>query len=232
MIHRPIREPSPSRVDEQVRDSLYDLLDSEERIDSSRIDVAVHDGSVTLSGAVNNRRSKRLANLTMRQAAGIHEVHDELRVARSPIVSVHQLNGYLRGELAAVDTFCMALDRLGLSPSARRDLKRCARSHAARAAFLRDEITQREAIPATSSGAWGWFARALEGGARIVGVKTVIALLEHGEARGLARYQASVAKLGPASRDDARTRLLRAQRASYATIAALTRKIDSSHRGD
>jgi hypothetical protein len=106
--------------------------------------------------------------------------------------SVDQLNHYLRGEISAVETYRMALDKVDPGSPARGELEACLQSHQARVILLQDAIVAAGGTPAESSGPWGVFAKAVEGGARILGDKAAVAALEEGEDHGLKDYQADV----------------------------------------
>ena len=68
-------------------------------------------------------------------------------------------------------------------------------SHEARAERIRAAIVQVGGEPAHTSGAWGLFARAVAGGARVVGWKAVINTLEEGEDHGLKDYKDALSHL-------------------------------------
>lgn len=71
---------SPDRLKEQV----CDLLEQHGEIDASDIDVKVEeDCTVTLSGNVDSRRTKRLAEDLAESVAGIRDVQNHLRVQSS-----------------------------------------------------------------------------------------------------------------------------------------------------
>src|SRR6478736_9068479 len=55
--------------------------------------------------------------------------------------TVATLNGFLRGEISAVETYRQALDKLQSSPS-RMELEECRRSHAQRVERLRQEVVR------------------------------------------------------------------------------------------
>ena len=106
--------------------------------------------------------------------------------------SIEKLNHYLRGEIAAVETYRMALDKLDKASTARSELESCLRSHQARVILLQDAIVVAGGTPAESSGPWGVFAKAVEGGARILGDKLAVSALEEGEDHGLKDYKADL----------------------------------------
>lgn len=97
------------------------------------------------------------------------------------------LNGLLRGEISAVETYTQAIKRLdapGLVPG----LQECQSAHQERVMKLRDKIASLGGQPSESSGAWGAFAKFMEGAATVAGDKPSISLLEEGEDHGLKAY--------------------------------------------
>jgi hypothetical protein len=111
--------------------------------------------------------------------------------------SIDQLNSFLRGEMSAVETYQMALDKLDKTSTARDELLVNLKSHQDRVMSLRDAIVALGGTPANSSGPWGAFAKAVEGTAKALGDKATIAALEEGEDHGLKDYKADVDKLAP-----------------------------------
>jgi hypothetical protein len=115
--------------------------------------------------------------------------------------TVDTLNGFLRGEISAVETYRQAIEKLHTT-SYSAELENCHRSHEQRVQLLRDQVRTMGGTPAEGSGAWGGFARLVEGGAKLFGEKAAIAALEEGEDHGLELYRKELEKL------DARTRAL------------------------
>jgi hypothetical protein len=103
--------------------------------------------------------------------------------------NVEQLNSFLRGELSAVETYRMALDKLDATSVARTEVQQCLQSHEERVSMLRDAIITAGGTPADSSGPWGMFAKAVEGTAKVFGEKAAIAALEEGEDHGIKDYK-------------------------------------------
>ena len=68
------------RADERIREDVCELLTRSEYLDASNIEVAVRDGTVTLSGAVQDRRSKRMAEDISQDASGVKDVQNQIRV--------------------------------------------------------------------------------------------------------------------------------------------------------
>ena len=69
---------SDERITEEVNDRLYRHPD----IDASDIDVTVVEAEVTLSGTVDDRRAKYLAEDLVDQVMGVKEVNNQLRVRK------------------------------------------------------------------------------------------------------------------------------------------------------
>lgn len=68
------------RSDERIRESVSEALADHDHIDATHIQVAVKDGEVTLSGTVEDRRMKRLAEDCVEQVSGVKEVQNNIRV--------------------------------------------------------------------------------------------------------------------------------------------------------
>jgi osmotically-inducible protein OsmY len=68
------------RSDERIREDISDRLMASEWIDASEIEVAVSRGEVTLSGMVDDRSAKRLAEDIVEDVMGVREVMNQLRV--------------------------------------------------------------------------------------------------------------------------------------------------------
>ncbi len=100
--------------------------------------------------------------------------------------AIKALGSLLRGELAAVETYGLAIDHFGTD--APPELAQCRDSHAQRVTLLRDRICQMGGIPDAHSGTWGRFVHIVERGAQLIGRKSALAALEEGEAIGLAAY--------------------------------------------
>jgi demethoxyubiquinone hydroxylase (CLK1/Coq7/Cat5 family) len=134
--------------------------------------------------------------------------------------SVDKLNEFLRGELSAVETYRQALEKIE-SGGTRLQLEQCRRSHEERVALLRQSIATSGGQPASTSGAWGSFAKLAEGGAKVFGEKAAIAALEEGEDHGLKLYRNDVEKLDATARELVRTDLLPAQERTHRALSDL-----------
>jgi hypothetical protein len=69
-----------TRRDERILEDINDRLCDNPYIDASEIDVSVSKGVVVLSGTVENRESKRLAEDIGESVSGVTEVENRLRV--------------------------------------------------------------------------------------------------------------------------------------------------------
>ena len=138
--------------------------------------------------------------------------------------SIDQLNSFLRGELSAVETYRMAIDKLDQSSSARMDLQANLRSHEERVTALRDAIRALGGTPSEGSGVWGAFAKAVEGTAKALGEKATIAALEEGEDHGLADYKRDLDEIDPSHRAMI-ARLLPEQQQTHDRLSALKRRL-------
>ena len=101
--------------------------------------------------------------------------------------TVEALNGFLRGEISAVETYRQAIEKLGSPVGAQ--LEDCRRSHERRVDKLRDQVARLGGEPAKDSGAWGAFAKAVEGTAKLFGNTAALKALKEGEEHGLKDYE-------------------------------------------
>lgn len=133
---------------------------------------------------------------------------------------VDTLNTFLRGEISAVETYRQALQKLNHSAS-RTQLMDCHLSHEHRVARLRAQVEKLGGQPSDDSGAWGAFAKLIEGGAKILGEKAAISALEEGEDHGLKLYRDELDKLDQESRRLVETDLLPAQERTHRTMSSI-----------
>jgi uncharacterized protein (TIGR02284 family) len=141
--------------------------------------------------------------------------------------TVDQLNSFLRGELSAVETYQQALRKLESFPQ-RNTLERCARSHAERVRVLAEEVRRRGGKPSAESGAWGAFAKTVEGSAVAMGAKAAIAALEEGEDHGRDDYKRDVEKLDAAARAIVESQILPEQLRTHRELSDLQKTLSVS----
>jgi hypothetical protein len=139
--------------------------------------------------------------------------------------SVDQLNSFLRGELSAIETYRMALDKLDRATPARAELEANMSSHQDRVVMLRDAILQLGGTPSESSGPWGVFAKAVEGSARVMGDKIAISALEEGEDHGLADYRRGLDQVDLSLQALVRERLIPLQKQSHDRLSLLKHRL-------
>jgi len=68
------------RSDERIREDVNDRLTWNAELDASDIEVRVIEGEVTLSGVVDDRRAKRLAEDLVEDVFGVEDVHNQLKI--------------------------------------------------------------------------------------------------------------------------------------------------------
>lgn len=138
-----------------------------------------------------------------------------MATATSPRI-VDTLNSLLRGELSAVETYSQAIAKTrrdGKGAIACLDENR--RDHATRASQLTARIRGMGGEPATGSGAWGAFARLVQGGAGLFGRDSAIAALEEGEDQGLSDYRKALDDVDADTASFLRDELLPGQQRSH-----------------
>lgn len=105
------------------------------------------------------------------------------------------LNALLRGELSAIETYDQALKKLGDTKGAD-DLRRIHSQHREAASTLRQHVEQHGGQPDQSSGAWGAFARVVEGTAKLFGNDAALLALKQGEEHGVNAYEKALMDKG------------------------------------
>lgn len=68
------------RSDDRIREDVCERLTRHPEIDASEIDVKVTNGEVTLTGTVDERLSKRMAEEVAENISGVKDVHNQVRV--------------------------------------------------------------------------------------------------------------------------------------------------------
>lgn len=146
--------------------------------------------------------------------------------ASNHVRALNHLEALCRGELAAVETYNTALSAASLG-SFRAQLIQCQRSHQNRVHLLGWRIHLLGGTPPESSGAWGIFAKALEGAATVLGERAAIAALEEGEDHGLNEYRTRLGEFDADTRDFIQARVLPAQTETHGIVRAL--KLSQAH---
>ncbi len=68
------------RSDDRIREEVCEILTRHGDIDAGDVEVQVKNGEVTLTGNVDDRYQKRLAEDVVEQVSGVHDVHNQIRV--------------------------------------------------------------------------------------------------------------------------------------------------------
>lgn len=117
---------------------------------------------------------------------------DFLKADRQPVSADRcdfgALNALLRGEIAAAETYEMALHKFADLPAAC-ELEHIRNDHHAAVARLRERILRDGGDPPNSSGAWGAFAVTVAGTALALGAHSTLSALRQGEEHGVSEYE-------------------------------------------
>src|SRR3954468_20669458 len=111
---------------------------------------------------------------------------------------VDVLGSLLRGEVAAIETYQLALEKLGGGPGTA-EVRRILSDHREAAENLRQELRLAGGGTEVSSGAWGAFAKAVEGVAALLGNAAALEALKQGEQLGIRSYERALAEDGLSS---------------------------------
>ena len=68
------------RSDDRIREDVSEALSRHGDVDASEIEVNVQNGEVTLTGTVQDRQQKRLAEDVVADLSGVKDVHNQIRV--------------------------------------------------------------------------------------------------------------------------------------------------------
>lgn len=86
-----------TRPDARIFDDVCEALTDDPRLDASDVEVSVEDGEVTLTGTVDGRRSKRLADAIADRVRGVKDVHNRLRLRPDEGAMEGAVEGAARG---------------------------------------------------------------------------------------------------------------------------------------
>ncbi len=99
------------------------------------------------------------------------------------------LNTLLRGEISAGETYKQAIDKAGDDPRAS-ELRRMCTEHESAATQLRLHVSAHSSEePDESSGAWGAWAKTVQGTMNLFGDKASLKALKEGEEHGVKEYE-------------------------------------------
>jgi uncharacterized protein (TIGR02284 family) len=101
---------------------------------------------------------------------------------------IDELNSLLRGELAATETYQQALEKVGNEPGSD-SLQTIHADHRKTANEFRKHVHTFGGQPDQGSGAWGAFAKAITGTAKVFGEAAALKALKEGEESGISSYE-------------------------------------------
>jgi uncharacterized protein (TIGR02284 family) len=129
------------------------------------------------------------------------------------------LNGLIRGELSAMETYEQALKKVDDEPGAQ-DLRRIALEHHEAMTTLRGYLNVVGAKPDTTSGAWGTWCNTVMAASKLLGNKTALQALKTGEEYGVGQYVHAMQDdgLSATCKETIRTTLLPRQREHVQTL--------------
>ena len=140
---------------------------------------------------------------------------------------VEQLNSLLRGEISAVETYEQAIKKVDDEhASDATALRGIAQEHGEAAQALRDEIRRLGAEADDSSGAWGLWAKTVEGTAKLFGDASALEALKEGEEHGLKDYREALDDLDEPARNLVSTRLMANQVRHVVVLDGMIAKFD------
>jgi osmotically-inducible protein OsmY len=70
------------RSDDKIREEIWELLTNNADLDASELELHVESGEVTLTGTVDSRDARWLAEDLVTSVSGVREVNNRLKVAR------------------------------------------------------------------------------------------------------------------------------------------------------
>jgi uncharacterized protein (TIGR02284 family) len=158
-------------------------------------------GPVDIERDLNRQENESVERARESQETPSQENPTTLRTGESkPKSAIDRLNEFVRGELASVETYELALHAIKDS-ELKGPLQQIRDSHERRVGLLRERIRGLGGEPAHSSGVWGAFARALQRGADLLGQRVALAALEEGEDQGKRRYSRDLDELQASERE-------------------------------
>lgn len=128
--------------------------------------------------------------------------------------TVRQLNSLLRGEISAAETYRMAIDKVaGESQSGGNVglLREIQEEHGRAAQAVRDRIRELGGEASDSSGAWGAWAKTVQGTMNLFGDSSSLKALKEGEEHGLKDYQEAIEDVDASSAQLIQNQLIPAQ---------------------
>jgi bacterioferritin (cytochrome b1) len=146
-----------------------------------------------------------------------------MKTTTTVTTGIETLNTLLRGELSAIETYRLGLEKVGDDPGGQ-ELHGLLRDHRDAADRLWHHIERHEGRPAESSGPWGGWAKLVQGTANLLGDAAALKALKEGEEHGLKDYEEALHDEGLPEDSRELVRELMARQRQH--IATLDRLID------
>lgn len=135
---------------------------------------------------------------------------------------INACNRLLRGEISAIETYTQAIYKFCTEPEVAL-LEGIRHEHIISANRLRENVREMEGTPSNDSGAWGVWAKAVEGAAQLMGNTAALKALQEGEEHGEKEYEQALGddEVLAECKEMIRTELLPRQRRHIATLRGL-----------
>src|SRR4028119_575181 len=146
---------------------------------------------------------------------------------------VGQLNSLLRGEISAAETYRMAIDKVADSNNAANAglLREIQEEHGRAAQGLRDRIRELGGEASDSSGAWGVWAKTVQGTMNLFGDASSLKALKEGEEHGLKDYQEALDDVDATSAQLIQNQLIPAQQRHINLLDQLINSVGTGEAG-
>jgi demethoxyubiquinone hydroxylase (CLK1/Coq7/Cat5 family) len=133
-------------------------------------------------------------------------------------------NSLLRGEISAIETYTQAIARFRGEPEVT-TLEDIRRDHITSANRLRENVHEMGGTPSNDSGAWGAWAKTVEGAAKLMGDSVALKALQEGEEHGEKEYEDALENddVLPGCKEMIRVELLPASRRHVAMLRRLAK---------
>jgi hypothetical protein len=143
--------------------------------------------------------------------------------------TVRHLNSLLKGEISATETYRMAIDKSAGKDTTEHTtlLQTFQTEHAASAGHLRLRIQELGGETSDTSGAWGAWAKTVQGAMNIFGTVSSLKALKEGEDHGLKDYESAAREVDAESRQLIENQLIPPLRSH---LAALDQTIEELNR--
>jgi len=139
---------------------------------------------------------------------------------------VRHLNEFLRGEISAVETYRMAIEKVTKKNDSSAEpnlglLREIQDEHGRAAQGLRDRIRELGGEPSDGSGTWGAWAKTVQGTANLFGDTAALKSLKEGEEHGLKDYGSKINEVDTTSAELISNQLMPAQQRHIALLDQL-----------